>query len=59
MNGAGYALIGLGVITFLFPTFNGLLADSANRTTGEGQILGAVFFIGGLILLNLDKMKRK
>lgn len=59
MTGFGYVLIVAGVTSFLFPGFNGVLVERSEVTTGEGQILGAVLIVGGLILLSLDKLRSK
>lgn len=59
MTGFGFVLIVAGITSFLFPGFNGLLVERSQVSTGEGQILGAVLIVGGLILLNLEKLRSK
>ena len=55
MRRAGFALIAAGICSYLFPGFNGVLFERSNVTTGEGQMLGAVLFVGGLILLAMTR----
>jgi hypothetical protein len=55
MRQAGFGLLAAGACSFLFPGFNGVLFERSNVTTGEGQILGAILFVGGLILLAMTR----
>jgi hypothetical protein len=36
-----------------FPGWNGIFFERRNITTGEAQIIAAVFFVGGLLLFFL------
>lgn len=53
MNDKKWAAIACFVgsgLSFFFPTWNGF---RESLTVGEGTIISTVFFVGGLILLNL------
>jgi hypothetical protein len=51
MREVGVVLIFAGIISYLFPGFNGVLFERSNMSVGEAHILGAVLFVGGLILI--------
>jgi hypothetical protein len=55
----GYWLIAAGVLSFLFPNWHGSAFEDSNISAGTNQIIGAILFIGGLILIALEKNKQK
>jgi hypothetical protein len=58
MQQTGIGLIVAGALSYLFPGFNGFLFERSNVTTGEGQIVGAILFVGGLILVALAQKSK-
>lgn len=59
MQAIGIGLIIGGIGSYFFPGFNGFFFEPSNMTTGEGQILGAVLFVGGLILIAIDRKSKE
>jgi hypothetical protein len=43
---------------WFFPGWNGFLFESSNVTAGEGRIMAAIFFVGGLLLWYLTPEKK-
>jgi hypothetical protein len=58
MQQIGIGLIIGGIGSYPFPGFNGIFFDRSNITTGEGQILGAILFVGGLILVAIARKSK-
>lgn len=54
MRGLGIALIVAGALSWFFPGFNGFFFERSNISSGEGQIIGAILTVGGLILIALS-----
>jgi Flp pilus assembly protein protease CpaA len=55
----GYWLIAAAVLAFAFPNFHGVWFEGMNITAGDSWIIAAIFLVGGLILIALDKQKEK
>ena len=55
----GVILVAGGIISFIVPGFNGILFERSNVSAGDGQIIGAILVVGGLILIAIDKMRTK
>jgi hypothetical protein len=53
----GYWLIAAAVLAFIFPNFHGVLFEGMSISAGDSWIIGAIFLVGGLILIALDKQK--
>jgi hypothetical protein len=49
----GIILIAMATMEWSFPGWNGIFFERRNITTGEAQIIAAVFFVGGLLLFFL------
>ncbi len=58
MQQIGIDLIVAGICSYLFPGFNGILFERSNISTGEGQIVGAILVVGGLILIALTRKSK-
>lgn len=58
MQQIGIELTVAGVVSYLFPGFNGIFFERSNITTGEGQIVGAILVVGGLILVALARKSK-
>lgn len=52
-----YVLFGIAALVWFFPGFNGILFEPSNVSVGEGHILSAVIFVGGLVVLLLVHLK--
>jgi hypothetical protein len=50
MKSFAITLFFLAAVTWFFPGFNGILFEASNVSPGEGHILAAIFFVGGLVL---------
>jgi hypothetical protein len=57
-NIIGVVCVLMGAISWYAPGWNGFLFQaSTDVTTGEGRIIAAIFFIGGLILIFMPSEK--
>ena len=50
-----YVLFAVATSVWFFPGFNGILFSPSDVSVGEGRILSAVIFVGGLVVLLLGK----
>jgi hypothetical protein len=55
----GIGLIIGGIGSWYFPQFQGVFFEPANVTTGEGRIIAAILFVGGLLLYFLSPKPSK
>jgi hypothetical protein len=58
MQQLGIGLTVAGVVSFLFPGFNGMFFERSSITAGDGQIVGAILIVGGLILIALARKSK-
>jgi hypothetical protein len=50
----GIILVAMAAMEWFFPGWNGFFFERRSITTGEAQIMAAVLFVGGLLLIFLE-----
>lgn len=45
-NGVAVLFAGIGVASWIWPTFNGILFEPSQVSVGEGRIIAAIFIVG-------------